>query len=446
MPDDRIEHSADETTGSIGLFFQLAVRQMLAGCSFEELHDWAMKALPSLVPEWAEQFGDAEEPLRAFSLHLVRYLWTHMPDPALDFRTRSLDKPQRNRPCPCGSGRKYKQCCQILEKMPQSFPRISLLPYVLATISRKHFRDLPIARLDPEEIAYVAHEWYEDNRLEDAEALLEAFFKQADKLDHRAEPAFDLLMDVYLALYRPRKRQRLLKQALASSDRRLRAAAMHRQCVMLSDEGDFDSAWKVFGEAQRLDPDNPNLSYLEIVLLTAEGRQDEAAERARFWVARLRRANAEEYAELIAVLEQYADDPISATLGLSDHGSAVERLESLLTQHPEPVCHYAVDPVDGDAGPLKAKPALADLEARWSALLSDNPFLCSPAKPGLAGRRSGFAGAAGQAQAKTDGKGGETLAPSDFSESRRRLPAGLGLAGESPGTLAARRTGNLACR
>ena len=369
-----IEHSTDEPTGSIDLFFQLAVRQMLAGCSFRELHDWSMMVLPKLVPEWGERFGEAEEPLRAFCLHLMRYLWTHMPDPELDFRTRHLDKPQRNRPCPCGSGRKYKHCCQSLEEMTKHFPRISLLPYVLARFPRKRFRDLPIFRLNPEEIAHVAHEWYEDDRLEDAEALLEAFFKQADKLDHRAEPAFDLLMDVYLTLYRPRKRQRLLKQALASKDRRLRAAAMQRQCVMLSDEGDLDSAWAVFREAQRLDPDNPNLSHLEVVLLMADGRQDEAAERARFWVARLRRANAEEYAELIALLERFAEDPVSATLGLSDDGGAVERLESLLAQHPETECHYALDPVDGDAGPLRAKPALTELEARWSHLISDNPF------------------------------------------------------------------------
>lgn len=369
-----IEHSTDETDGSIDLFFQIAVRQMLAGHSFEEVLDWSKMALPKLVPEWAEQFGNAEEPLRAFCLHLVRYLWTHMPDPELDFRTRQLDKPQRNRPCPCGSGRKYKQCCQFLEEMTRQFPRISLLPYVLELIPRKRFRDLSVSRLNPEEIAQVAYEWYEADRLEDAEALLEAFFKQADKLDHRAEPAFDLLMDVYLALYRPRKRQRLLKQVLASSDRQLRVAAMHRQCVMLSDEGDFESAWDVFREAQRLDPDNPNLSHLEIVLLIADGRQDEAAERARFWIARLKRANAEEYAELIALLEQFAKDPVSATLGLSDDGEAVERLESLLARHPETQCHYSLDPVDGDAGPLRAKSELAELEARWSGLLSDNPF------------------------------------------------------------------------
>ena len=36
-----------------------------------------------------------------------------------------MSKPQRNKPCPCGSGKKYKKCCEskdVAEKTAKMYP------------------------------------------------------------------------------------------------------------------------------------------------------------------------------------------------------------------------------------------------------------------------------------------------------------------------------------
>src|SRR5699024_7829714 len=71
---------------------------------------------------WAQQPGRFDgivapdqaddDMLRAMATMFARSVWNVTPLPANRFRPRPLAKPQRNAPCPCGSGRKYKRCCQ----------------------------------------------------------------------------------------------------------------------------------------------------------------------------------------------------------------------------------------------------------------------------------------------------------------------------------------------
>lgn len=45
-------------------------------------------------------------------------------------------KPQRNAPCPCGSGKKYKRCCGVLDPLPASSAR-SIPREILEAIRKK---------------------------------------------------------------------------------------------------------------------------------------------------------------------------------------------------------------------------------------------------------------------------------------------------------------------
>ena len=357
----------DEVPDELELIFSIAVRMALGADDFDQLHRWFVDSARILAPEWVARFGPDEGAWRALAWQMARFVWTHTPDPDLGFRYRKLDKPARNEPCPCGSGRKFKQCCQPLPDLTETLSNFSLLPYVLDCFSRKDLRTLPFGRLDPEELAHVARTWQEKDRLRDAEALLEGFFSHVKVLDRKAEWAFDVLMDLYLELGHPRKRKRLLEQALASKDKSMRAAALHRKCVMLADEGETEAAWKVFTEAQRLDPDNPSLAHLEVVLLIAQGRAQEASERARFWIARLKRTGLDEYQDLIDLLTGFANDPTGTTVSISPQSDPIERLLGLLQAHPESVVRYRLQCQDGDAGPLEPSPQLVGIERQWLA-------------------------------------------------------------------------------
>jgi len=361
----------NQASDGLHIVILILVRKFLEGESFEAMHGWFVESARALAPDWLDQFGHDEGLVRAIGLQMVRFIWTRTPDPKLGFDTRKLDKPQRNRPCPCGSGRKYKHCCQQLPDLVQALSRFSLLPYVLDHLPRKELKNLPFDRLNPLELAHVAQTWTEQDRARDAMFLLESFFQNVKRLDHRAEWAFDQLMDLYLAFHHPRKRKCLLEQALNAGDKQLRAAALQRQSTMLADEGKTDAAWALFTEAQRLDPDNPSLAHLEITLLVAQGRLEEATERARFWAARIRRAGEAEYEDLIGWLEEFAEDPRTATMMVSPDGEPVKRLLELLEQQPEPTSHYRLQPHEGDAGPLQPSPEIATLESEWMQLLGE---------------------------------------------------------------------------
>ena len=56
-----------------------------------------------------ERFRDREKKQRDYKKQLPGEDDEPLPPPVEPIR--SGDKPSRNDPCPCGSGKKYKQCC-----------------------------------------------------------------------------------------------------------------------------------------------------------------------------------------------------------------------------------------------------------------------------------------------------------------------------------------------
>lgn len=241
-----------------------------------------------------------------------RALWNHMPRPENDFKPFKLPDPGRNDPCPCGSGRKYKQCCGGMGLPPLEFSNDLLLAYVLEHLTHKQLDAMPWRRFSPELLAEIARKWHDKGESTRGRRILEPMFAEPRQLDERHAAAFDALMDIYLDLKMPRKRHALLATGLASTNRVLRGTARQRQALMAIDAGDNAGAWAAFQEAQRDNPDDPNLAALEISLLQGEGKPDRLKERARFWALKLkRRPDAEDLRDMIGMLEEAAAEPDS---------------------------------------------------------------------------------------------------------------------------------------
>jgi tetratricopeptide (TPR) repeat protein len=241
-----------------------------------------------------------------------RALWNHMPRPENDFKPFKLPDPGRNDPCPCGSGRKYKQCCGGMGLPPLEFSNDLLLVYVLEHLTNKQLDALPWRRFSPELLAEIARKWQDKGETARGRRLLEPMFGEPRHLDERHAAAFDALMDIYLDLNMPKKRKALLEAGLASTNRVLRGTAHQHHALMTIDAGDHAGAWVAFQKAQRDNPDDPNLAALEISLLQGEGKPDQLKERARFWAAKLkRRPDAEDLRDMIVMLEETAAEPDS---------------------------------------------------------------------------------------------------------------------------------------
>jgi tetratricopeptide (TPR) repeat protein len=310
---------------------------------------------------------------RRVAIALVRALWRQMPDPTHRYAPAPLPNPERNAPCHCGSGLKYKKCCEPIERgVP--IERMNLLPQLLEALPKKRWAELVGSRIALEMVGVTAHEWSGEGKDTEAMTLLEPWFADDSHLDGRHELMFDTLLEVYTHLGKPRKKATLLDRALAQGDRAIRSAAIQRQICMHADQGDYDAAWKLFGEAQRADPDSPSLSHVEVTILISEGREAEARERARFWVMRLQRRGDPDLADLIGFLDNIANHGSGAMLDLAaDREPAVGELIEAFRRAPPVACAYTLTAQDDSAGPLNATADLAEALADWEETFP-NPY------------------------------------------------------------------------
>lgn len=382
MHDDDIEFN-DKSTAEIDGLMREATRIVCATRDFAAGLARFIAVLPELAPQLAMATAENDaESRRALCSVLFREIWNHVPRPDNAFRPLPLPKQERNGLCQCGSGKKYKQCCGRLEgAAPFPGKGLSLLRYVLEGLPESAYATLPFRHLSAEELAFVADQWLQEGHPEKVTLLLVPLLADVKKLDARHEAAFDMLGDAYLELGMPEEREALVERMMNATDPTLKSAALQRRCTMLSDAGRWPEAWQVFTQAQRLQPDNPALSHLEVIMLAAEGRLEEAKDRARFWLTRLARQGLLEADDPLAeFLRLMSVDPDAALVmmrgevdGVDDIFDEAEEwaceLIDLLDDLPEPLCHYALHPRDGNAGELAADPKLRALEREWNDVL-----------------------------------------------------------------------------
>ncbi|MBE0489247.1 MAG: SEC-C domain-containing protein [Halomonas sp.] len=245
---------------------------------------------------------------------LAPELWSQTPLERLGFATEPLARPGRNEPCWCDSGRKTKQCCGAVT-LPGPVPghlmwMLSLREWKGGTLKAA----LASGRAPAQgllEAGLIAAETGQRGR---AQQILESLFERGDwsKLPEQAEPAFEILIDLYQERGFHRKREALLDAVLEHGPLFLRGVALERLCLMHLDADDLDSARAAFVRAQQALPDSPTLAYIEAMLLLHEGHEEEAAERARFWFRRLARQG-ELDPDQLEFLADLADNP-GATL------------------------------------------------------------------------------------------------------------------------------------
>jgi tetratricopeptide (TPR) repeat protein len=378
MQDDDIEF-IDESKAEIDRLMREATRIVCGTRDFAAGLARFIDALPALAPQLALATAENDaESRRALCSVLFREIWNHVPRPDNGFRALPMPKQERNSPCQCGSGKKFKQCCgRFAGAAPFDAQGLSLLKYVLEDIPESDYATLPFRQLSAEELAFVADQWLQEGRPDKVSFLLVPLLADLHKLDARHEAAFDLLGDAYLHLGMPEEREALVERMMNASDATLKCAALHRRCTVLSDAGQWSEAWQVFAQAQRLQPDNPALSHLEVIMLTAEGKVERAQDRALFWLARLsRKGLIAEGDPLLDFLRAMSENPAAALSMMQGEPEDADdifeagyewafALIDLLEDLPEAEPHYALHPQNGNAGELEADQKLAVLEQEW---------------------------------------------------------------------------------
>ncbi|NKN34578.1 SEC-C metal-binding domain-containing protein [Marichromatium bheemlicum] len=287
-----------------------SIRRILVSSGPEDFLAWAQTRIPDLLGFSAEALDDSEHRRLAGLLGMA--IWNAAPTPANGFQPAPLHQLADDAPCPCGSGRRYRDCCAALEELPELSTEL-IWEFLLDELSDNQLREaLRLDAVPKPLLARVADRWLEEDRPRRAVALLEPLFAGSlIELDARYEPALDLLCDAYDRLDHWRKKRAFLQRLCDSDNRVLSAVAWQRRSAMAIDEGDFEQATAAFNEALRNGPDSPGTALLEITLLATQHRDQLARERARFWLHRLRRLGNVE-PEFLDFLAQAVEDPQAA--------------------------------------------------------------------------------------------------------------------------------------
>ncbi len=320
--------------------------------------------LPDVLPVQTDDPDDAERRAH-LALMLARMVWKHCPHPAHRYAAAPLPVPERNAPCYCGSGRKFKECCLPLEASLPNEP-MNYLVALIEHLPKSRWHELAGSRVSVDMMTELIVDWQGDRRDADSIALLEPWFKDDRHFSERYEPLVDMLLTAYANVHDTRRKIALLDRAMALGDKAIRGNALQRRASMAADSGDYRTAWTLFQQAQRMHPDSPSLSHLEVTLLLSEGREPEARDRARFWAARLARTADPAFDNLRGFLVSVAEKGHGALLefaGTVDPN--IEMFKDYLGNAPPIASLYALDPQDGSAGPLTPGPRLERVITQW---------------------------------------------------------------------------------
>lgn len=286
-----------------------AIGRLLHGEALEPFCDWFAQDMGALVMARHPVAPEDENAARRYQRTVARTLWGALPVPFNRWKPRPLPKVERNDPCHCGSGRKFKQCCAEFAGAAPPIDTDGLYAMALAQAEPAMLTPDQLRLVPGEALGVAAMDWNERSQPERTAAVLAPLFEQRDDLDGRHEIAFDALMDAMHAQGQEAQRRALAHRVSQSRDKTLATAARCRLATMLADQGDFEAAWAMFQSAQRLNPGEAQLLHLELTLLLSQGRHDEAKLRAPLLAAKARRAGLD---ELAVMLLQLGEDGFAA--------------------------------------------------------------------------------------------------------------------------------------
>src|SRR5262249_21235818 len=200
---------------------------------------------------------------------------------------KPMPEPGHSDPCPCGSGRKFHQCCLPIPLMPP-LTQEALWPYVLANIPPAERDELLGSSRIPRG-ALIEFAAYLLDMRRSAEVITAIAPKLASPERYHDEDTailLHLLCEAYgMSAGGARHKLKLLRETTERAPPSpLRSEAWQRLATIYMDRGDSESAWSAFRNAQHDNPQADEICVLEVELLVADRRMDEAKRRAREWV------------------------------------------------------------------------------------------------------------------------------------------------------------------
>jgi tetratricopeptide (TPR) repeat protein len=205
----------------------------------------------------------------------------------LSVAPKPIPEPRHTDPCPCGSGKRFDECCLPIPLMPPLTPDV-LWPYVLANIPPAQREELlSSSRIPRGALIELAAHLLDMRRSAEVIAALAPKLAAPERYhDEDSAILLHLICEAFgMSADGARHKLKLLRETTERAPRSpLRSEAWQRLATIYMDRGDSESAWSAFRNAQHDNPQADEICVLEIELLVADQRMDEAKQRAREWV------------------------------------------------------------------------------------------------------------------------------------------------------------------
>ena len=279
--------------------FATSIERILRGENLHDFGEWFAKESAAYSPDLPE----FKEPgtWRRSALLTARAIWAQVPVPSNGWRARGLPEIGRNDACYCGSGHKYKQCCEPNARNFHLPQEIDMRWITLCELEGEQLIQC-VRAMPADMLGEAGLSWNLQGRPEQTVAAMEELFSGAHKLNDRHETALDALLSAYLDMGLESKRLALAQRLVSHPAKELASCAALRWVGMLSDSGQTAQAWAVFQQAKQRNPRYVPWLYSEMTLLISEGRQDEARQRAPLLAAQARKIGIPELADAILAM------------------------------------------------------------------------------------------------------------------------------------------------
>jgi tetratricopeptide (TPR) repeat protein len=316
---------------------------------------------------------------RALAFAWARAIWNGLPLDASGHKPKRMPDPAPEEPCPCASGKSFADCCKDMPHIPPLAASV-LWPYVLANIQPAERGVLLAGNRVPRTalIEFSAYLLDHDRRGEVIAALEPRLTMPERYHDEEMALLLDLLCDAYgMSDKGARRKLKLLHMITEKAPRSpLRSEAWQRLATIYMDRRESDRAWRAFLHAQQDHPHADALSVLEVELLVAERRLEEARYRATFWATALKKNGIAANDPRIEFLQRVAADPVVALgeVAIDIEGAGRQFREWLDTVRDRAVPTYELLPRQS-AFALKAPQPVTAAERKWHEVFPlEKPF------------------------------------------------------------------------
>lgn len=303
------------------------------------------------------------------AIGVARSAWRQLPHPAWRFAPAPLAEVRRNDRCFCGSGRKFKQCCFAFEGN-FLLGGDSLVPHLVDALAPERWRDLVDSRIDLEAVRATARGWADRGHEEDAFELLELWFEDDRHFTRKHRDLVWLLSSLYAESGFLQINMKFLGRAERHGDATVRPIAQRLQATTLIDNGLYGMAQAVVGRIARKDAEDGRMAFIEIPLLYAEGRHEEARALALRWRMQLEAIRAGGFEAAIDELASMATPTYAQSLRPPCGSLASGRhLLQILRKVGPPQVEYEFVQEEGEPG-LRLRPseALGQASGKWEEL------------------------------------------------------------------------------